>query len=459
MAPNILFIIDDQHRHDCLGAAGASFLDTPNLDRLAARGLRFSHALTNSPVCGPARISLATGLLPTRLGTTSNELSFLPISAPNLYRHFRDHGYRVSLVGRHDLAKPGAPASVHGNRPLNFSYGFTDAFEVEGGMALCNEPEPNGPYAAYLENLGLLEPYRADFIARREKGWILGVSHDSVLTAQHHQDAFVGRRAVRRIESMETDYPFFLFVSFQGPHDPFDPPAEYGARYRDRAVPQPVTSDLEQKPRRVRDRARPDATPEQVLTARRQYCAKISLIDDQVGAILDALERRGLADNTLVVFASDHGEMLGDHHLWEKQVAYEPAWRVPLILAGPGVPAGATADALVELSDLNPTLTALAGLPAQPHLDARSFAHLLRDPAATHREAAVTLQRGVPGPTYSAVRTRTHKLIINDGDLTELYDLADDPDETRNIAPDHPDTVRELSQRLYDRLNAGRWQR
>ena len=119
--PNILFIMDDQHRYDFTSAFRPGLISTPNLDRLAARGMVFTHCCTTSPLCGPARISLATGMLPSTTGILTNHDSFMPTGLHNHYKHFRDHGYRVELVGRHDLSKPGAPGSIWGNRPLNFS--------------------------------------------------------------------------------------------------------------------------------------------------------------------------------------------------------------------------------------------------------------------------------------------------------------------------------------------------
>lgn len=457
--PNILFIIDDQHRYDWLGCAGADWVRTPHIDALAAQGMRLTHCHTNSPVCAPARISLATGLLPTRLGATSNAEAFLPISQPNMYRHFRDHGYRVSLVGRHDLAKTGAPASIYGNRPLNFSYGFTEAFEVEGGMAMSGLGEPNGPYGRYLQERGLLEAYCADFRKRAKAGWNLGASHDSVLDTTDHQDVFVGRKAVERIESIEDDYPWFMFVSFQGPHDPFDPPAEYGAMYRDMEIPEPIRSDPAAKPRRLEIR-RKQGPDKDIREARRQYAAKLTLIDDQVGNMVKALERRGCLENTIVVFCSDHGEMLGDHDLWIKHCAYEPSWRVPCVITGPGIEQGIT-DSLVELSDLNPTLVELAGLPAQPNLDARSFTAVLHGKMTEHRDCVVTTERSpVPSQgSYRAIRTQKYKLILTDNDRTELYDMQEDPCELRNIAAEQSRTVQELKQRLIERYTEGRWMR
>jgi choline-sulfatase len=456
--PNVLVIMDDQHRFDWVGYAGSDFVRTPNIDGLAEDGCVFTHCCTTAPVCGPARIALATGLLPTRTGTTTNGTSFMPLSTPNHYCHFRDQGYRVELVGRHDLAKPGAPASIHGNRPLNFSYGFTRAFEVEGGMSCAQTVavtgEPNGPYGWYLKQQGLLDAYVQDFVSRRDKGWIIGASHDSVLPLEHHQDEFVGRKAVERIEQQEDDYPFYMFVSFQSPHDPFDAPGELAEHYRDTDVPEPIPPAMEGKPARIQQRYRnmySAATLDDVVLARRQYCGKVELIDRQVGKILDTMDRRGFLDNTIVVFASDHGEHLGDLGLFIKHTAYEPSLRVPLVVSGPGVEPGRT-DALVELFDINPTLVEMAGLPPQTDLDARSFAPLLRGQTSAHRDACVTVEG-----SYRAVRTQTHKYIETANQQAELYDVQADPGETHNLIENEREVARRLARRLRDRFVEGRW--
>jgi len=456
--PNILVILDDQHRHDYIGYVNPELVDTPNINKLAARGSVFTHCCTNSTVCAPARTALATGLLPMRTGCLDNN-DFLPLSANNHYRWFRDHGYRVEMIGRHDLAKDdGAPKSIYGNRSVNFSYGFTRALEIEGGMAAAMDcyvtKHPVGPFSMYLDNHGLLETYVEDYMKRKSKGWIIGASHDSPLPAEHHQDEYTGDRAVERIRDIEGDYPWYMFVSFQSPHDPFDPPAFLGKKYRDVQVPDPIPVQHEDKSNRTKNRykAFSHATSEDIVIARRQYLAKVELIDRQVGKIMDALEQRGELDNTIVVFASDHGEHLGDHGLFCKETAYEPSLRVPLVIAGPGI-IRQSSDALVELFDINPTLVELARLPEQYGLDARSVAGILRGESSSHREGCVTCL-----PEFRAIRTKTHTYIQAFNDLEELYDLENDPDQLKNIINSVPDTAESLRRMMYLRFTEGKWE-
>jgi len=450
--PNILFIMDDQHRFDYLGCAGADFLHTPNLDRLAERGVRFTRCITNSPVCAPARIGLATGLQPSRVGSLDNA-SFLPLSVPTYYQRLRDHGYRVGCVGKLDLAKPDRYNGRFGDRPCVYAWGFTHPEECEGKMHAGSSPTPIGPYTYYLQERGLLQKFHEDYRMRDAKGWTVDAAHDSVLPTEDFEDAYIGRRAVRWIENVPDDFPWYYFVSFVGPHDPFDPPTEYADRYRNADVPEPIHDNLEGKPSWLRDRL-VEADPEKIAVTRRQYCGAIALIDDQIGSILDALERRGMIDNTFIIFTSDHGEMLGDHGFYGKSKPYEQAVRVPLIVAGPGIEGGRVSDALIELIDLNPTVCELAGLPPRENIDARSFVPILRGEVTTHRTETVSCIRN-----FRLIRTERYKLVQNYNDITELYDLEEDPHELNNIAGERPDLVQKLSARLRERFLEDKWLR
>ena len=314
---------------------------------------------------------------------------------------------------------------------------------MHAGMA----DQPRGPYGFWLEKQGLFEAFRADYADRAARGWIQGASHDSVLPAEAFEDVYIGHRAAEWIDAVPDDYPWHLFVSFVGPHDPFDPPAEYADRYRDADVPPAVRSGHDGKPDWVNARRR-DLSDDEVAVTRRQYCAAIELIDDQVGRIIEAVERRGMGEDTVVVFASDHGEMLGDHGLYTKSVPYEAALRVPLIAAGPDIPGGRTSDALVELIDVNPTLCALAGLTVQEGLDARDLGSVLTGERATHREEAASALR-----EFRLVRTAERKLVAHQTGEVELYDLKNDPDERENLAGERPGEVAALRSRLRRRFH------
>ena len=424
--PNILFIMADQFRADYYGAAGADFVRTPSIDAIAARGTRFTRAYTSSPVCSPARISLATGLYPFRTGALDNQ-AFSPLSHTTCYQRLRDAGYRVAMVGKHDLAKSDRFKGRLGKRPLTYAYGFTDPHETAGKMEAGKTGEPHCPYTFALAEAGRYDSFIADYRKRASTDWIKGASHDSILPTELYEDAYIGEYACRWLDGVDADFPWHMFVSFVGPHDPFDPPAEYGARYRDAPVPPAIADELRNKPRWHAPRDR-KLTDDEIAHTRRQYCAEIELIDDYIGRMIETLERRGLLHDTIVIFTSDHGEMLGDHGMYTKSVAYEGATHIPLVMAGPGISAGPVAHALVSLIDLNPTVCELAGLEQQPGIDARSLVPVLSGERSGHRESvSITLRE------FQALVTDRYKLVDSYNDLAEVYDLRNDPQELDNL--------------------------
>ncbi|MFW6146449.1 MAG: sulfatase [Planctomycetota bacterium] len=447
--PNILFIMTDQLRFDYLGAAGADFVRTPNIDRIAERGMRFTQCCSNAPICAPARIALATGLMAGRTGALTN-VRFLSREQTTYYQRLRDDNYRVGCCGKLDLAKPD-PWNSTGDRPCAFTFGFTHPVEIEGKMHSGNRPEPQGPYGLELQQHGLYDAYHADYAARARNRWVKNASHDSVLPAEWFQDTYIGRRSVAWLEGVGDDFPWHLFVSFAGPHDPFDPPAAYAERYRDAAVPAAIHDELAGKPACLRNKQR-GLDDAEIAHTRRQYCASIEAIDDAVGDILDVLERRGMLENTYILFSADHGEMLGDHGLYTKNVMYEPSLRLPLLVAGPGIDGGRVSDAPVELIDVNPTICELAGLPAQEGIDARSFVGVCHGETDRHRDATVSELEHC-----RCVRTDRWKLIENYNEVTELYDLQADPQELDNVAADHPEQVAELRGIFRARILERQW--
>ncbi len=467
----------DQWRWDWLGIHGTTGVETPNLDRLAGRGMRFTHAIVPTPLCAPSRIGMATGRRPFAIDCLTNE-DVLPVGQPTFHQSFRDGGYRVGLVGQTDYSKPLRDIGQTGDRPKLFEWGFTHPFELEGKMHASGfaEGRPVGPYGHWLAESGLFQRFHDDYAERLGAVYTAMFDadsvydggefcRDSVLPIQAFEDVWLGRHAVEWIERVPDDAPWQLFVSFAGPHDPFDPPTEYAERFREAPMPEPIRGTLHGKaPYMASDRWGQDH--EQVAVARRQYTAACALVDDQVGLMLAALDRRGMTGDTIVVFTSDHGEMLGDHERFQKSVPYEAAIRVPLIVAGPGVETGVT-DTLVDLIDVGPTLLDLADLPVLPAVEGRSFAPTLADPSIRHHDAVPIVDSH-----FEALRTETHKYVLTyrhagadggpgpdghregkggaAGALEELYDLVSDPDERNNLV----DHETELAGHLRDQLDA-----
>ncbi len=460
--PNILFIMSDQHRFDWLSCRGLEGLQTPHLDRLAEEGVMFSQATCNSPLCAPARAALATGLRPPRCHVLDNSYSLSP-DTWTIYRHLRRYGYRTSLFGKLDLHKPQFYDGIRGDLPIVYQLGFTDPLEAEGkqhgAQRIFVEREDGshgrlliGPYQRYLRGKGLLNPFCEDYAYRQTQH--AHYAEPSVLPCEDFEDAWIGEKACQYLREVNDDSPWFTFVSFVGPHNPWDAPAEYLEQYEDVPMPDPVVDPgadraaWVQRKQEEMMRGTDEATAQKM---RQNYSGMVTLIDDYVGEMLDILEARSLLKDTIVVYTSDHGEMLGDLGLVHKSVQYEPALRVPLILSGWGVPEKGTSDALVELFDVTPTLLDLVNLPAPAALDARSFAPLLQGEAEAHRQYQIAQL-----PFTTCIRDGDFKAVVNPNDRPELYELRDDPWETENVYEQHGERYRHLMQKLHEHVTGGR---
>ncbi|WP_259618502.1 sulfatase family protein [Paenibacillus doosanensis] len=459
--PNIVMIMVDQFRADWLSCAGASFLETPNIDRIAANGIRFVKAACNSPVCGPSRCSLAAGKYPHRLGNLENFVNF-PNDQATYYQALRQAGYRVGIVGKSDLHKGDHFYGINGNLPLMYHLGFTDPHETEGKMNAAfqrnnlmsfdidpgNDEHIAGPYQNYLRERGLLTAFVQDY-KQRFADWKYWNAWPSPLPAEHFHDSYIGRKSCEFIELAGSETPWHLFVSFVGPHDPWDAPASYVDVYNPDRFPASIQDDLRNKPEWIKKKANKQTggmSEEELHRVKRHYGAAIKLIDDWVGHILDTLEATGAADQTVVIFCADHGEMMGDHGLFQKSTMYEGALRIPLIIADPRQPHAGTSDALAELMDLHPTMLELAGIERmESTLDGKSLVPQLKGEQAEHK----AYQFSELNNTRMIFDGR-YKLIENHNDINELYDLQDDPQELINLIPARPELVRPLMKQMQE---------
>jgi arylsulfatase A-like enzyme len=367
--------LPDQHRSDWLGINPDLPLRTPVLDRLAANGLRFANAFTPSPLCSPARACLATGRDYARCGVKNNGQN-TPLDLPTHYRHLRDAGYTVSAVGKLDLHKPDLDWGADGSALLR-DYGFSRGIDNEGkGDAIVswrrNGNAPVGPYMTFLHEQGLAETHLAMYQPHLGDPDWLNFTSVTGLPEHAYCDNWIADNARRELREFPSGTPWHLVVNFVGPHGPFDVTPAMSERWSGAEIPPPADH--------------PDPHSETVRTRRRNYAAMIENIDTQIGRILAEVERRGEMDNTVIVYASDHGEMLGDHNRWEKSVWYHPSVGIPLIVAGPGIRPNAVSKALVSLHDLAPTFLELAGAAPLPDSDALSLLPLLRGQTNRHRD-------------------------------------------------------------------------
>ncbi|MCU6791071.1 sulfatase-like hydrolase/transferase [Paenibacillus sp. WQ 127069] len=459
--PNLLLIMTDQHRADWLGCAGQAGVHTPNIDALAARGIRFTRAACNSPVCAPSRASIASGQYPHRTGVLHNKHNY-PAGAPTYYQVLRKEGYRVGVVGKTDLHKADHYYGLDGDLPLLYHFGFTDPHETEGKgnasksgeadasrSAAASASKPNaadkgklrefriaGPYQSYLQQQGLLVTFLEE--RRSRAGQPVWHTEATRLPPEHFHDSYIGCQACKFVEQVPDDAPWHLFVSFVGPHNPWDAPAAYVDRYADNVYSSDSEGQAEGKPSWIAERVQRQSgnmTEHALQKVKQHYAGAIQLIDDCVGELLERIDQRGFTDNTIVVFCADHGEMLGDHGMFLKTVFYEGALRVPLIIADPrSSRQGEVSDALVELTDLHPTFLDWAELDySRNALDGKSLLPLLNGKTDEHKSYQISeLLNG------RMIGDKKYKYIENYNDLQELYDLEADPGERRNLASELP---------------------
>jgi len=427
--PNVLLIMSDDLNCD-LGCYGHPLVRSPNIDRLADRGVRFQRAYCQYPVCNPSRSSFLTGVYPDQTGVLSNRTHFrerLPnvVTLPQL---FMQNGYYVARVGK--IFHYGVPRQIG-----------TDGMDDPASWQ--ERVNPRGVDREVQDRIHTLEPGRFGGTL----SWLAIESKDT-----EHTDG-MGATAAIQLLAAHRDEPFFLAVGFYRPHTPYVAPQHYFKWYpRDRI--QPV---LERPGDRddIPIAALADRPFQRELTlARRKeiiqaYYAATSLMDAQVGRLLNALDRLDLTEKTIVVFVSDHGYHLGAHGLWQKQDLFEGSCRVPLIIADPRRrdTAGASTGAVTEMIDLYPTLAALCGLDPPEHLLGQSLEPVLADPAHRGREAALTVAVSAAGRLHPEVRgrrivgytIRTQRYRYTEWgggtEGVELYDYQTDPDEYTNLAP------------------------
>ena len=427
--PNILFVMTDQQRWDAMGCSG-DWVETPALDRIAAEGVRFTQCVTTTPICIPARVTLATGRYPHNNAVWNNLQYTMPPDAPTWMRALRDLGYRTSLFGKTHLHPH--HGDLREREHLLNAYGLDDVDEIGGPRASANVMSH---MTAGWEAKGLLEAYREDYAERFDNK--PHVVRPSVLPLEDYIDVYVGQRAKRYLETYDRDEPWFCWVSFGGPHEPWDAPEPYASLYDPETMPKPVprpTEDHDRPRGRLDHRLAnlsPRLDPGDEAAMRANYAGNVTLIDDQVGQILQVIEERGELADTVIGFTSDHGEMNGDWGLIYKSVFLDGSVRIPMLVRTPetATNGGLVSDALVENGDLGPTFVELAGGELEHRQFARSLCPALAENGG-HRDAVISEIQG-----EIMLMTDEWKMVLNDeGRCYLLFDRRDDPMETRNLA-------------------------
>lgn len=462
--PNILWICTDQQRFDTIHALGNDHIRTPNLDRLVDEGVAFLRAYCQCPICTPSRASFLTGKYPSTIHVNRNGDAWFPENPGLITRALREVGYDNGLAGKlHLTAAHGRveafPDDKYGYRVLKWSH--------------HPAPEDFWPtdrhdYQKWLRDQGVdwERAYNADLQTEAGRAWHEPGYYRPGIAAELHQTTWCVNEAIDFM-TRDREGPWLMSVNPFDPHPALDPPLSYLERMDWECMPLPLFREEElQGQRRFGgvDHQTETPTSPHTYNARRMvaaYYAEVELIDDQVGRMLDALEESGQRENTIVIFASDHGEMLGDHGLlWKGARFYEGAVHVPLIVSWPGhFRTGLRSDALVELADLVPTLLDVIDLPVSPHVQGKSLLPVLTGaaPSDAHRDFVRCEYHDALDRRHAShanmLRNDRYKLVVYHGqEVGELYDLQEDPDEFVNLwdEPAMQTLKLDLLKRLFD---------
>lgn len=436
--PNIVLIMTDQQRFDTIAAWGYDHMITPHMDRIAAESVSFRQAYCPGATCIASRAATFTGMYPHNTGVyTFQQWANHRVWVQDL----QDAGYHCVNMGKMHYSPRDVPGGFHERviveNPTNTA--------VQAGQA-------DDDWGRFLRLNGQERP---NFRHRSDPEWLQkaqGVPWH--LEERFHSDVFIGDSAAAWVCAYQGQDPFFLQVGLTGPHEPWDPLPRHLEMYAGRELPKPVRreGELAEKPpqhrahqemhaetnheSRIDLRGADDATIDHM---RRHYYAKITTVDEQVGKVLAALEARGWLESSLLIFCSDHGELLGDHNLAYKWLVYDPIVHVPLMIKLPAgalapgatlgsTPAATTVNDLVSLIDLGPTILEAAGIDVPDYLEGRSLLPYLRGETTPPRQAVFAEDN-----YQIMMRTPTHKLVYYIGQETgDLYDLVEDPHELWN---------------------------
>lgn len=428
--PNILFIFTDQQRWDTMAAYGNHEISTPNMDRLASRGIIFDNAITPCPLCLPARTCAMTGYPAGRLKSLENSKAEMSDNRDTIAGYLGKNGYYCQAIGKMHFS----------NNPYEESYGMDSMILSEETRGLRQ--------AASREDI-VLDDYDRYLAARHIWGWDKPpeIGYNEIkpvinyLKKEDHVTQWCGDETVRWLkEKRPKKRPFFLWTSFVKPHPPFDCPAHLADFYTGRVTYNPWISERDKNNpnpyfRRYREQNEFCLYSEEAqIRTKEYYYANLTFIDEQIGRILDTLESEGLSENTVIIFTSDHGELLGDHLLWYKCFGYEGSMHIPLIISWPSVlPVNIRRNEQVSLLDLFPTVMNLAGVTV-PGMKRPGRDLLVFD--GNRCEDDIGVSEILYPPKYMLhIRTNHWKyLYYQNGGYEELYDLKSDPHELHDLS-------------------------
>lgn len=448
---NVLFIISDDLTATALSCYGNQVCQTPNIDRIAAKGTRFTHAYCQATYCGPSRASFMSGYYPhaTKAFGYVSPRSYIG-DRPTWAQLFKNNGYYTARVSK--IYHMGVPGDIEkGNNGTDDPASWTERFNSQGpewaaagdGETLENNPDGKKP-AVGGNTFVVVEADGDDLV---------------------HSDGKTAKKAVELIQQHKNE-PFFLGIGFVRPHVPFVAPRSYFPPYKPyskHVLPEKVPGDWDDIPKlginyKTSENMKMDLRRQKKAVG--GYLASVAYMDRQVGKVLDALEQAGIADKTIVIFTSDHGYHLGEHDFWAKVSLHEESAAVPLIISVPGKQP-AVCHSLAELLDLYPTVSGLCGLEVPQGVQGKDLAPLLDDPALKVREAAFSVDPRNKGNRGFLLRDDHWAYIQYREDASggvELFDMKQDPQQFTNLAekPEYQQLVAQFKKRMADKLKAVR---
>lgn len=433
--PNILFLFPDQHRREWINYPENVFerfdmkdpkLNLPNISYIQSQGVTFTNAVTPSPLCAPARACLALGTRYFNCETFNNEYDF-PVNKDNIYKSMKNVGYEVCGVGKFDLQK----------KTCNwFDYkvisdiGFTNFLDNEGKLDAISFTKklnkPAGPYTKFLHENNLLQDHLDDMQDRKRK------TNPTTLPDFAYCDNWITNNAIEILKDIPNDKPWFMQINFTGPHDPFDITKNMRESVKDRFFDTP-----------------PECLDDDNEDVRRNYAAMIENIDRNIGLILDLLKEKDELSNTIIVYASDHGEMLGDLNRYSKGVAFRGSINIPLIISMPNCKRKGEVDySLIELQDLAKTFADFAEADFKSTDESLSLLPILNGCENNHRDYVVSALYTKNGG-FKCILDNDYKYVINSDNEQLLFNVKDDVWEKNNVLSENL----EVAKKYFSKLN------
>lgn len=455
--PHIILVMTDQQRFDTIKALDAGHMDTPNLDRLVREGVSFDNCFVNAPSCVPSRAALFSGYNPHTSGVLKNG----QVWGRTWVEQLAASGYHCVNVGKMHTIPYDTPA------------GFHERFVVENKDRFFEGRWYADEWDKSLVHQGVTKPSRAGYRALADYQERLG-AFDWPLADHQHSDVFVAETAMWWLKTRPKPGALFMQVGFVGPHPPYDPPARYTKAYLEKAdlpVPDVRADELDSLPASLKAKREHDVhvdhdavswqldpSPEQLRRLRAHYDGNVTLIDEQLGRLIETLDESGYLENCVLIFMSDHGDNLGEHGLSQKWSMYDAVTRVPAIVWAPGRFAGGRRlKPMCQLFDFGPTILELAGLSPSPDMEAQSLLPALRGEDWAGRPAVFCEQVGdvamASTRLITMIRTESEKAVFFlDAADGQFFDLEADPNEVRNLwnEPAAQPRIAELRRQLLD---------